>query len=201
MIVSWWIFVVLPPSEHFHLASEDHLLQLSEGYIPANTVSSTELMVFLTWREARNDCFPQNPVPDNLFEDGDPCQLTTYLSWFIVEVRKVNAIPLPLSIWFCVLCFDKLGTSTVVVHSSFIPFSFFIPFSWHWFNWLLKDTKFLWYNWKFDNIIGIAQVWQYHAHVKYTMHDYRLGTIFFNDFGYHLLQVSNVLCTDSRCQC
>ena len=83
---------VLPPSECFNFASEDQLFQLSKGHIPANTARSTEwaLKVFRMWKEAWNERFPQNAVPDKLFEDGDPSQLTTHPSQFIVEVRKTN---------------------------------------------------------------------------------------------------------------
>ena len=97
---------ILPPTERFNYASEDELFQLSKGHIPANTVRSTEraLKVFRMWKEARNERSPQNAVPDNLFEDGDPSQLTTHLSRFIVEVRKTNGEFYPPSTLHLLLC-------------------------------------------------------------------------------------------------
>ena len=83
---------ILPPTERFNYASEDELqVHLSKGHIPANTVRSTEraLKVFRMWKEAGNERSPQNAVPDNLFEDGDPSQLTTHLSRFIVVLKQL----------------------------------------------------------------------------------------------------------------
>ena len=75
--------------ERFNFSSEDELQELSKGHVPANTARSTQwaLKVFQLWKETRNERFPDNAVPDNLFETGDPSQLTTHLSRFVVEAR------------------------------------------------------------------------------------------------------------------
>ena len=48
--------------------------------------------------------FPQNAVPDNLFEDGDPGQLATHLSRFVVEAKKTNGEFYPPSTLHLILC-------------------------------------------------------------------------------------------------
>ena len=98
---------VLPPSEHFNFACEDHLLQLSKGHIPANTVCLTEWTqkVFQMWRGTKRMLAPE-PSSNNLFEDDNPYQLTTHLSWLLyVEVRKTSGefYPSTLRLSLCAL--------------------------------------------------------------------------------------------------
>lgn len=70
---------ILPPSNCFNFASEDKLVELANGHVPANTACSTEwvLKVFQMCKQARNKRFP---FDGDLFETGDPSQLTIHLS-------------------------------------------------------------------------------------------------------------------------
>ena len=58
--------------------------------VPINTDKSTKwaLSNFYAWKKARNEKYPENPVPDDPFLSSDPVTLNTHLSRFAVETRK-----------------------------------------------------------------------------------------------------------------
>ena len=47
------------------------------------------------WKEARNEKYPENLVPEDLFSCSDPATLNTQLSRFVAETRKANGEPYP----------------------------------------------------------------------------------------------------------
>ena len=65
---------------------------LSKGYAPANTNRSTKraLKVFDIWSQARNQCYPVDPLPEHLLTSYDPVLPNTHLARFAVEARKTN---------------------------------------------------------------------------------------------------------------
>lgn len=72
--------------------NDDELAVLSKGVVPASTDKSTRwaLANFSAWKKARNEKYPSNPVPENLFASTDPATLCTHLSRFVLETRKAN---------------------------------------------------------------------------------------------------------------
>ena len=79
-----------PTNERF--ISDQELAELGNGLIPANTTKCTKwaLKTFELWKNARNQSFPDDCVPEDLFMSTDPCFLTTHLTRFTVETRKAN---------------------------------------------------------------------------------------------------------------
>ena len=53
--------------------------------------------MFEDWKQARNERFKSDPVPENLLLSEDPAVLNTHLSRFAVEARKVNGEHYPRS--------------------------------------------------------------------------------------------------------
>ena len=99
----------LLPSEstdRFQFQSVTELLELSKGYTPANTSKATKwtLNVFELWRQARNQCYPEDPVPEHLLTSCDPVLLNTHLARFAVEARKTSGDPYPPSTIHQLLC-------------------------------------------------------------------------------------------------
>lgn len=76
----------------FHFKSDEELLQLAKGYMPANTNRSTKwaLKAFDLWSQARNQCYPEDPILEHLLTSCDPVFLNTHLAKFVVEARKAN---------------------------------------------------------------------------------------------------------------
>ena len=93
----------LLPSERqpdrFHCKSDEELLQLAKGYVPANTNRSTKwaLKAFDLWSQARNQHYPEKPVPEHLLTSCDPVLLNLHLARFVVEARKANGDCYPLA--------------------------------------------------------------------------------------------------------
>ena len=80
------------PLQRFTFATDEQLTDLAKGIVPANTTRSTQwaLRMFEDWKQARNERFKSDPVPENLLLSEDPAVLNTHLSRFVVEARKVN---------------------------------------------------------------------------------------------------------------
>ena len=74
--------------------------------MPANTTKCTKwaLKTFELWKNARNTSFPDDCVPEDLLMSTDPCLLTTHLTRFAVETRKVNGERYPPSSIHQLLC-------------------------------------------------------------------------------------------------
>ena len=82
-----------PSSERFStFVNDEELAILSKGMVPVNTDRNTKwaLSNFFAWKEARNEKYSDNPVPEDLFTCSDPATLNTQLSRFVVETRKAN---------------------------------------------------------------------------------------------------------------
>ena len=96
----------LPSAQRFDFADDEQLSELSKGLIPENTSKSTKwaLKVFSQWRDARNQRYPDDPVPDDFLSTNDPASLNTYLSKFAVEARKVTGEHYPPSTIHQLLC-------------------------------------------------------------------------------------------------
>ena len=92
--------------ERFQFKSDKELLELAKDYTPANTSRSTKwaLKVFDLWSQARNQRYPEDPVPDHLLTSSDPVLLNTYLARFTVEARKTNGDSYPPSTVHQLLC-------------------------------------------------------------------------------------------------
>ena len=80
------------PPRFSEFMSDEQLSVLSKGLIPKNTAKSTKwaLNTFEEWKIARNQQFPEDPVPDNVLECTNPSVLSIHLSRFSVEARKSN---------------------------------------------------------------------------------------------------------------
>ena len=55
------------PLQRFTFATDEQLTDLAKGIVPANTTRSTQwaLRVFEDWKQARNERFKNDPVPEN----------------------------------------------------------------------------------------------------------------------------------------
>ena len=87
-----------PSNERFStFINNEELAILSKGMVPVNTDRNTKwaLSNFFAWKEARNQKYPENPVPEDLFTCSDPATLNTKLSRFVLEARKANGEPYP----------------------------------------------------------------------------------------------------------
>ena len=74
-----------PLPSRFDFASSEKLAELAKGNVPANTTKSTKwaLKVFkLLWSEARNQRYPEEPVPRDLLNASEPVAINplTYYS-------------------------------------------------------------------------------------------------------------------------
>ena len=84
---------LLHESERFStFINDEELAALSKGVVPASTDKSTRwaLANFSAWKKVRNERYPFNLVPDDLFTSSDPAILNTHLSRFVLETRKAN---------------------------------------------------------------------------------------------------------------
>ena len=81
-----------PTSKHFtEFIGEGELVKLGKGLTPANTTRCTKwaLKTFELWN-ARNQRFPEDGVPEDLFTCTDPSLLNIHLTRFAVEARKAS---------------------------------------------------------------------------------------------------------------
>ena len=85
---------------------DKELAELSKGLIPANTSKCTNwaLKTFELWKNARNQRFPNDCIPEDLFHTVDPSLLNTHLTRFAVEARKANGEQYPPSSIHQLLC-------------------------------------------------------------------------------------------------
>ena len=96
-----------PTNERFsEFISDQELSELGRGLIPANTTKSTKwaLKTFELWKNSRNQSFPDDRVPQELFMSTDPSLLSTHLTHFAVEARKANGEHYPPSSIHQLLC-------------------------------------------------------------------------------------------------
>ena len=97
-----------PTIERFREFIDDgELVELGKGLIPANTslrCTKWALKTFELWRNARNERFPDDSVPEDLLMSTDPSLLNTHLTQFIVEARKANREYYPPSSLHQLLC-------------------------------------------------------------------------------------------------
>ena len=96
-----------PTNERFsEFISDQELSELGRGLIPANTTKSTKwaLKTFELWKNSRNQSFPDDRVPQELFMSTDPSLLSTHLTRFAVEARKANGEHYPPSSIHQLLC-------------------------------------------------------------------------------------------------
>ena len=77
-------------TDHFQLKSNEELVELSKGYTPADTNRSTKwaLKVFELWSQARNQCYPEDPVPEHLLTSCDPVLLNTHLAKLLWKLGR-----------------------------------------------------------------------------------------------------------------
>ena len=86
----------LLPSEctdRFQFKSKE---ELPKGYMPANSNRSTKwaLKVYDLWSQARNQQYPEDPIPEHLLTSCDLVLLNTHLARFTVELgRPVEPYP------------------------------------------------------------------------------------------------------------
>lgn len=68
----------------------EELSESAKGVVPTNTKHSTQwaLRDFEQWRENRNKCVPEDPVPEELFEKTDAEVLCKWLCCYVQETRK-----------------------------------------------------------------------------------------------------------------
>ena len=98
-----------PPTNGERLSTfvgDEELAELSKGLTPANTTKCTQwaLNTFELWKNARNQKFPDDCVPQDLFTSTDPSLLCTHLTRFAVEARKANGEHYPPSSLHQLLC-------------------------------------------------------------------------------------------------
>ena len=96
-----------PTSERFsEFINKQELAELGKGLIPANTTKCTKwaLKTFELWKNARNQRFPYDRVPDELFQSNDPSVLSVHLTRFAVEARKSTGEHYPPSTLHQLLC-------------------------------------------------------------------------------------------------
>ena len=74
------------------LVTDQELAELGKGLTPANTTRCTKwtLKTFELWKNARNQRFPEDGVPEDLLTCTDPSLLNIHLTWFAVEARKAS---------------------------------------------------------------------------------------------------------------
>ena len=86
--------------------SDDKLANLAKGFVPDNTERNTRwaLKNFDLWRKARNECRPEDPVPEDFFQCSDPKILNRHLSRFVLETRKSNGERYPPATLHHLLC-------------------------------------------------------------------------------------------------
>ena len=75
----------------FWFKNEEELFELSKGYTLANTNRSTKWALKVR-SQARNQRYPEDPIPENLLTSCDPVLLNTHLARFTVEARKTNGV-------------------------------------------------------------------------------------------------------------
>ena len=96
-----------PTSERFsEFVHEQELAELGKGLVPANTSKCTKwaLKTFERRKTARNQRFPCDHVPDELFQSNDPSVLSVHLTRFVVEARKATGEHYPPSSLHQLLC-------------------------------------------------------------------------------------------------
>ena len=94
---------LLLPSDCFQFKSNKELTKLSKGYTPANTSRSTKWALNV-WCQARNQCYPEDTVPEHLLASCDPLLLNTHLARFAVEARKTTGESYPPATVHQLLC-------------------------------------------------------------------------------------------------
>ena len=89
--------------DRFSFKTEEELRELST---PANTSRSTKwaLKVFDLWKQARNQRYPEDPVPESLLISCDPALLNIHLARFAAETRKTNGDSYPPATVYQLLC-------------------------------------------------------------------------------------------------
>ena len=92
--------------KRFDFASDEDLSELTKGLVPHSAAKSTQWAVknFEDWRNARNACHPDNPIPHNALDSCDPEVINLQLSRFIVVTRKSNGERYPPSSLHQLLC-------------------------------------------------------------------------------------------------
>ena len=99
--------IATPTNERFaEFIGDEELVQLGKGLIPANTSRCTKwaLKTFELWRNARNQRFPDDCVPEDLFMSTDSSLLNTHLARFAVQARKASGEYYPPSSLHQLLC-------------------------------------------------------------------------------------------------
>ena len=88
-----------------------------KGYIPANTGKSTKwaLGVLHHWRDARNATAEEEKCPNDLFADYNVKTLNYWLLRFVVEVRREDGKPYPVSLTSSLVFTDTLRPSYQIV--------------------------------------------------------------------------------------
>ena len=78
--------------KRFDFASDEDLSELAKGLVPHSAAKSTQWAVknFEDWRNARNACHPDNPIPHSALDSCDPGVINLQPSRFIVVTWKSN---------------------------------------------------------------------------------------------------------------
>ena len=84
-------------TNRFSFKTESEMKVLSKGFVPKNTSNSTSWAVrnFRAWSNSRNECFPDDPVPNDLLTSSDTETLNKWLSLFAAETRNSKGEPYP----------------------------------------------------------------------------------------------------------
>ena len=105
-----------PTDKHFsEFIGDKELIEFNKGLIPANTSRCTKWAVktFESWRNARNQRFPDDTVPEDLFLSTNPSLLNAHLVHFAVEARKASGEYYPPSSLHQLLCGILLHMSEI----------------------------------------------------------------------------------------
>ena len=82
----------LAPANRFEdLTTSDQLATYSVGFVPANTEANSEWAVrnFKSWADWRTAQDPSDPVPSDILSSGDAVALNKWLSFYVIETRKL----------------------------------------------------------------------------------------------------------------